>query len=123
MNKLLIANRGEIAVRVVVRGPRARAADRRGPLFRRRARAARRRADEAVLIGDPPRARAATSTASAILDAAGRTGAEAIHPGYGFLAENAAFAHACIEAGLTFVGPPPEVIEQMGDKARRAAAR
>ena len=71
--------------------------------------------DEAVLIGPAPAAKSYLN-AQAILAAAAQTGAQSIHPGYGFLAENAAFARQVINAGLTWIGPPPEAIEQMGDK-------
>ena len=64
----------------------------------------------------PPRRRGATSNIEAIIDAARRTGAQAIHPGYGFLAENTAFAQACADAGIVFIGPSPEAIATMGDK-------
>jgi geranyl-CoA carboxylase alpha subunit len=73
-------------------------------------------ADEAVCIG-PAAASASYLNVEALLQAAQRTGADAIHPGYGFLSENAAFAQACADAGLVFIGPPPQAITVMGDKA------
>ena len=116
-SSVLVANRGEIALRVVEvaqgRGIKAIAvysdADANMPFVRA--------ADEAVHIGPAPAAESYLN-ADAILDAARRTGAEAIHPGYGFLSENAAFAQAVIDAGLVWIGPPPAAIEAMGDKAR-----
>ena len=112
---VLIANRGEIARRVIRTarrmGIRAIAvyseADADLPFVAE--------ADAAVLLGPAPPARSYLD-ADAILQAARQTGARAIHPGYGFLAENAAFAARVIEAGLTWIGPPPAAIEQMGDK-------
>src|SRR6185437_8451871 len=73
-------------------------------------------ADEAVLIGPPP-ARESYLDIARIIDAAKQTGAQAIHPGYGFLSENAEFAAACETAGLTFIGPPAVAIRAMGSKA------
>ncbi len=114
---LLIANRGEIAVRII-RTARALGlttiavysdADDGAPHTRA--------ADQAVRIGPGPVADSYLK-AEAILEAAASTGAEAIHPGYGFLSENAEFARAVTAAGLVFVGPPPDAMEIMGDKAR-----
>src|SRR5207245_9622748 len=74
-----------------------------------------RAADEAVAIG-PPVSSASFLAIERMLDAARRTGADAIHPGYGFLAENADFAQACADAGVVFVGPSPDAIRRMGSK-------
>ena len=119
-SKILVANRGEIAVRVM-RSCREMGIS---PLavYSDADRAALhvRVADQAVNIG-PPTARESYLDINKILDAARTMGAEAIHPGYGFLAENAEFARACDDAGIVFIGPQPEAIKEMGDKmiARR----
>jgi len=118
--KVLIANRGEIAVRVM-RTCREMGiatvavysdADSRAPHVRE--------ADEAVRLGESEPA-ASYLNVERVLEAAARTGAEAIHPGYGFLAENPALAEGCEAAGITFVGPPAEAIRKLGNKtvARR----
>ncbi len=119
--KLLIANRGEIACRVI---STARALGYPTVAVYSDADADARHvamADEAVRIG-PPAAAQSYLDIEAILAACARTGADAIHPGYGFLSENAGFARACEEAGITFVGPTPAAIEVMGDKASAKAA-
>ncbi len=114
--KILIANRGEIACRVI------RTARRMGvatvAVYSQADANARhvRLADEAVLIGPAP-ARESYLVAERILDAAKRTGAEAIHPGYGFLSENDDFAEACEAAGIAFIGPPASAIRAMGSKS------
>lgn len=114
--KILIANRGEIAVRV------ARTAKRMGvrtvAVFSEADRLAMhvKACDEAVFIGPAP-ASESYLVIDAVINAARRTGAEAIHPGYGFLSENADFADACAAHDIVFIGPKPDTIRAMGDKA------
>ncbi len=115
-SKILIANRGEIACRIIRTARKLgyqtvavfSDADRTAPHVLM--------ADEAVHIGASPAAESYLSV-NALLEAARKTGADAVHPGYGFLSENAGFAQACVDAGLVFIGPSASAIEAMGDKA------
>jgi acetyl-CoA carboxylase biotin carboxylase subunit len=122
LNKVLVANRGEIALRVMracqeLEIPAVAVYSDADELALHA-----RHADEAVRIGPPPAGKSYLNV-EALIEAAKETGAEGIHPGYGFLAENASFAAACRDAGLTFIGPSAEAIEKMGNKsaARRIA--
>ena len=115
-NKILIANRGEIACRIAATARRMGIltvavysdADARAPHVAA--------CDEAVRLGPAP-ARESYLRAEAIVEIARRTGAQAVHPGYGFLSENEAFARAVIDAGMVFIGPPPSAIAAMGSKS------
>lgn len=115
-NKILIANRGEIALRIIrtckelgIKTVAVYSEADRDSLHVTFA-------DEAVCIGPPP-SKDSYLKISSIISAANITGAEAIHPGYGFLAENAHFSEICAETGIKFIGPSPEMIQAMGDKA------
>jgi 3-methylcrotonyl-CoA carboxylase alpha subunit len=119
-HKILIANRGEIACRVIKTARRMGIAT--VAVYSEADANARhvRLADEAVLIG-PPAARQSYLLADRILDAAKDTGAQAVHPGYGFLSENEDFAEACAAAGIVFIGPPASAIRAMGSKSAAKA--
>src|SRR6202034_2655693 len=120
LNSVLIANRGEIACRI------ARTAKRLGMRTIAVYSAAdanalhRRLCDEAYFIG-PPEPRESYLSIERLIEVAKKSGAQCVHPGYGFLSENADFAEACAQAGLVFVGPPPAAIRTMGLKDRAKA--
>ncbi|MDP6559954.1 MAG: biotin carboxylase N-terminal domain-containing protein, partial [Candidatus Binatia bacterium] len=118
--RILVANRGEIAVRII-RACRELDVE-TVAVYSEADRDALhvKYANYAYLIGPAPSTESYLS-ADRILDAAKKSRAEAVHPGYGFLAENADFARKCLQQGVVFIGPPPEVIDQMGDKVKARA--
>ncbi|MCU0292704.1 MAG: acetyl-CoA carboxylase biotin carboxylase subunit [Thermoanaerobaculaceae bacterium] len=123
LSKVLIANRGEIALRIIAACREAGLATVAVHSEADRECLHVRLADQSVCIGPPP-ARASYLNIASVIAAAEITGADAVHPGYGFLAENAHFAEVVQECGMTWIGPPPDAIRRMGDKsqARRTAA-
>src|SRR6478736_2886745 len=122
IRKILIANRGEIALRLM--RACAEVGIKSVAVYSEADRTALhvRAADEAYLIGPPPSSESYLRI-DKLLDVAKKSGADAVHPGYGFLAENANFADAVIDAGLTWIGPPPQAMRLLGDKlaARKLA--
>ncbi|MGO4717474.1 biotin carboxylase N-terminal domain-containing protein, partial [Bradyrhizobium sp. 2TAF24] len=122
--KILIANRGEIACRVIKTARRMGIATVAVYSEADRNAVHVEMADEAILIGPPPAAESYLLI-DRIVEACRRTGAEAVHPGYGFLSEREAFPRALAEAGVTFIGPNPGAIAAMGDKieSKKAAAK
>ncbi|RZJ81405.1 MAG: acetyl/propionyl-CoA carboxylase subunit alpha, partial [Brevundimonas sp.] len=114
-SKILIANRGEIAVRIIKTCRRMGIATVQVYSEADADSLAVEMADEAVLIGPAPAAQSYL-LADRIVDAVRQTGAQAVHPGFGFLSENAAFARRLQAEGIAFIGPTPEAIDAMGDK-------
>jgi pyruvate carboxylase len=121
-SKVLVANRGEIAIRAFRASYELGAATVAVFPFEDRNSVHRTKADEAYEIGEKGHPVRAYLSVSEIVDAAKRSGADAVYPGYGFLSENPDLAAACAEAGVTFVGPSAEVLELTGNKARAIAA-
>ena len=121
-HKVLVANRGEIAIRALRAGYELGA--RTVAVFPHEDRNSlhRLKADESYQIGEPGHPVRAYLSVEEIVGAAQQAGADAVYPGYGFLAENPELARACERAGITFVGPPAEVLELTGNKATAVAA-
>ncbi|MFS8563388.1 MAG: hypothetical protein LVR00_03285 [Rhabdochlamydiaceae bacterium] len=120
MKKVLIANRGEIAVRII-RACHDLGLQTVAVYFQADAEALHvLQADEAICIGEPPSQKSYLKISN-ILSVCEITGADAVHPGYGFLSENAGFATICESCGLNFIGPSPKAIAMLGDKAKAKA--
>ncbi len=120
--KLLVANRGEIAIRAFRAAYELELATVAVFPYEDRNSLHRAKADESYLIGERGHPVRAYLSVDEVIAAARRAGADAIYPGYGFLSENPDLAQACADAGITFVGPPPEVLHLTGDKSRAIAA-
>src|SRR6267378_1417754 len=116
IRKLLVANRSEIAIRVFRTAHELGIRDVAIYSHEDRFALHRFKADEAYQVGKPGEPIRAYLDIDGIVRLAREVGVDAVHPGYGFLSENAAFARACAEAGITFVGPTPELLELLGDK-------
>jgi pyruvate carboxylase len=116
IKKVLVANRGEIAIRIFRAcydiGLNTVAIYSKEDIYN----LFRTKADESYLIGEKKSPLGAYLDMSEIIDIAKKKGVDAIHPGYGFLSENAQFAQACQDAGIIFIGPTPEILSHMGDK-------
>src|SRR5919112_1085224 len=121
-SKILVANRGEIAIRAFRAGYELGARTVAVFPYEDRNSLHRLKADEAYEIGEPGHPVRAYLSVEEIVGAARRAGADAVYPGYGFLSENPELARACQAAGITFIGPPPEVLELAGNKVRALQA-
>ena len=120
--KLLVANRGEIAIRAFRAAYELELATVAVFPYEDRNSLHRAKADESYMIGERGHPVRAYLSVDEVIAAARRAGADAVYPGYGFLSENPDLAQACADVGITFVGPPPEVLHLTGDKSRAIAA-